>query len=385
MPLSIRRIALFRGHLALALTSIVAAVWLVRPAPVRAQPSGVPFATLVPAVSTAFPNDTDSNSPAVWDLVNGEWTLSVFNSVAGQAAISDGPSVRRLVSRGDIRFAGTPPEQGVWFESVIRDTEAWYGYYHNERAGVVCPGSDKVWPRIGAARSDDRGATWVDLGPILETPAASVVCGSANHYFVGAGAGDFSVRLDPDHEYAYIYYSQYAEAERQVGVAAARFAWADRDAPAGRVDVWADGAWVPPSFEAPAVDEHGVETAAGHWAYPVATPLLRSANTWDDGRAGVDVFWGPSIHWNTAIHTYVMLLNQAVGPRFEQGGIWMAFNDRLDDPGGWSTPVLLLKGGSWYPQVIGLDPTLGTDALAGALARFFMAGRSDHYIAFGRR
>jgi len=386
-----RPIALSRGHLAAALTSFLAGAWLLTPAPLAAEQAGAPFATLVPAVSTGFPNETDSNSPAVWDLVDGTWTLSVFNSVAGRAALSDGPSVRRLVSRGAVRFDGAPPEQGVWFESVIREADAWYGYYHNERANVVCPGSGKVWPRIGAARSEDRGVTWVDLGPILETPAASVVCASTNHYFVGAGVGDFTVRLDPDREFAYIYYSQYAETERQVGVAAARMAWADRDAPEGRIDVWVDGVWMPAERaladgrEGDDATDEGVEPPPDRWVYPVATPFFRSANSWDDQRAGVDAFWGPSIHWNTEIQTWVMLLNQAVGPRFEQGGIWVSFNDRLDNPAGWSAPVQLLKGGQWYPQVIGLDPTLGTDALASGLSRFFMAGRSDHYIVFGRR
>lgn len=34
---------------------------------------------------------------------------------------------------------------------------------------------------------------------------------------------------------------------------------------------------------------------------------------------------------------------------------------------------------------MGLDQTEGTDALAGGVARFFMAGRSEHLILFGRR
>lgn len=363
------------------ITAVAAAgLWLVGTAPLVAQSSGRPFAVLTPALSDLFPNDTDSNSPAVWDLSAGRWSLTLFNSVAGQPRVSEGASVRRLVSHGDVTFNGPAPEQGVWFESVIRDTEAWYAFYHNERADVVCPGSGKVWPRIGAARSEDHGATWTDLGPVLESAATSADCHSTNHFFVG-GVGDFSVRLDPAHEYVYMYYSQYAEAERQVGVAVARMAWADRDAPAGRMDVWADGAWVPPAQlsndEAPV----SLET----WSFPVGTPVFRSGNSWDDARPGVDAFWGPSIHWNTSINTWVMLLNQAVGATFEQGGIWVSFNDRLDDPTGWSAPVRLLEGGRWYPQVIGLDPTLGTDALAGALSRFYMGGRSDHYIAFGRR
>jgi hypothetical protein len=236
-----------------------------------------------------------------------------------------------------------------------------------------------VWPRIGAARSDDRGVTWTDLGPILEMPASAVDCTTSNYYFVG-GVGDFSVLLGPARDYAYIYYSQYDEAGDRVGVAAARMAWADRDQPAGRVDVWNDGAWLPPSEVAASEEPFDVA-----WEFPMATPIFRTTNRWDDGRAGVDVFWGPSIHWNTSLNTYVMLLNEAVSDTWEQGGIYVSFNDRLDAPDQWSTPALVARGGGWYPQVIGLDPTTGTDTYAGGVARFFMSGKSEHLIVFGRR
>jgi len=43
----------------------------------------------------------------------------------------------------------------------------------------------------------------------------------------------------------------------------------------------------------------------------------------------------------------------------------------------------LLAGGRWYPQVIGTAAD-GTDKVAGASARFFMSGRSDHLIRFSR-
>lgn len=348
--------------------------------PLGAQTTGEPYAALLPATTLEFPSETDSNSPAVWEMVDGSWTMSLFNSMAGWAAISRGSSLRTLASHGEVRFAGPAPEGGTWFEALILDADSWYGFYHNEREDVVCPGSGKVWPRIGAARSDDRGVTWTDLGPVIETPVSAVGCTTNNHYFVG-GVGDFSVMLGPARNYAYIYYSQYDEVGDRVGVSAARMAWADRDAPAGRVDIWNDGAWVPPS-EVAVTDEPSAEPA---WDYPLATPIFRSTNRWDDRRAGVDVFWGPSIHWNTALNTYVMLLNRAVSNTWEQGGVYVSFNDRLDAPDAWSAPALVTRGGSWYPQVIGLDPTVGTDKYAGGVARFFMAGKSEHLIVFGRR
>jgi hypothetical protein len=377
----------FRGH---RLPFVMVIAWLALPWPVAAQPSGgAPFATLLPARGAAFPNDADSNSPAVWDLVDGAWTLTVLNSVAGASAVSQGPSVQRLADQGPVAWHGSPPYGGVWFESVVRDTEAWYGFYHNETAGLVCDGVDKVWPRIGAARSEDGGRTWTDLGPILQLPTSAVRCDTANHYFVG-GAGDFSVVLDGDRLYAYIYFTQYVEDGDRVGVSIARLAWADRDAPEGRVDVLVDGAWLPPARQTTVVSEGDPDAdipavSAESWAFPIATPFLPAPNRWDDGRPGVAVFWGPSLHWNTALQTWVMLLNKADSNTWGQEGTYVSYSDRLDDPAAWSAPVRLTTGGRWYPQVIGLDADAGTDSSAGAVARFYMSGQSEALIVFGRR
>ena len=384
------RIDLQEWHTSLGMTVAVVTLALVAFHSPRllAQTTGEPYAALLPAATLSFPNETDSNSPAVWEIVDGTSTLSLFNSVAGWAGLSRGPSLRSLSNHGHVRFEGGAPPGGTWFESVIRDADSWYGFYHNEREHVVCDGSGKVWPRIGAARSDDRGQTWSDLGPVIETPASSVSCDTNNHYFVG-GVGDFSVVLDADRNFAYLYYTQYAEASDAVGVSVARLAWADRDEPAGRVDIWSDGAWLPPTSDSdrldPAEDDETPIVTDLQWSFPLATPFLRAANRWDDARSGVDVFWGPSIHWNTTLQTYVMLLNKATSNTWEQGGVYVSFNDRLDAPTGWTTPSMVARGGSWYPQVIGLDPTAGTDSYAGGVARFFMAGKSEHVIVFGRR
>ena len=44
----------------------------------------------------------------------------------------------------------------------------------------------------------------------------------------------------------------------------------------------------------------------------------------------------------------------------------------------------ILSGGGWYPQVIGDEPGVGTDRVAGKRARLFITGRSDRYIEFER-
>ena len=80
-----------------------------------------------------------------------------------------------------------------------------------------------------------------------------------------------------------------------------------------------------------------------------------------------------------------MLLNQASSNEWKQGGVYVSFNPRIDDPGGWTPPERLFQGGIWYPQVIGLTAGQGTDTVAGPVARFFMGGRSDYTITFGRR
>ena len=78
------------------------------------------------------------------------------------------------------------------------------------------------------------------------------------------------------------------------------------------------------------------------------------------------------MHWNSAIEHYVMLLNRAKDEEYSQEGIYVSFSPRLDDPSLWTTPVKILNGGRWYPQVIGMTTGSGTDKLAAAVPRFFM-------------
>lgn len=96
-----------------------------------------------------------------------------------------------------------------------------------------------------------------------------------------------------------------------------------------------------------------------------------------------DAFWGPSVHWNTYLQQYVMLLNRARGKGWIQEGIYVSFSADLADPRSWSQPLKVLDGGAWYPQVMGQDDELkGTDKLAGRRARFFMKGVSEYEIEF---
>ena len=58
-----------------------------------------------------------------------------------------------------------------------------------------------------------------------------------------------------------------------------------------------------------------------------------------------------------------------------QEGIYASFNCDLADPGAWSVPLRIVRGGAWYPQVVGLEEGRG-DTEVGTVGRFFMAGFS---------
>lgn len=365
----------------IAILTVAAGAWLAVPArTLVAAQVGAPTAYLESAPPIRFANDTDSNSPAVWSLVSGRQYLYVFNSTAGYAMQSRGLSVDRLTSLAQIRWTGTAaPLGGAWFEAVLTDpaSNSWYGYYHNEVQDIVCPGTGKVLPRIGAARSSDRGATWRNLGLVLEPPPGSEACSTNNHYFVG-GMGDFSVMLDADSQYLYFFYTQYFDRDADVGVSVARMNWADRNSPTRRAQVWNGSAWLPGGNQRVTQPNGSVAT---QFVFRPANPIMKAMDSWDEGSSRVEVLWGPSVHWNTYLQSYVMLLNMAGDNYWKQRGVYISYNAQLDDPRKWTPPQPLLLGGHWYPQVIGAEPT-GTDKLAGQTARFFMSGRSEHRIVF---
>jgi hypothetical protein len=256
---------------------------------------------------------------------------------------------------------------------VIPDVDGTlYGYYHSESLASVCRGTNKVIPRIGAARSADHGLTWQLLGYVLEAPIGSLDCDTNDVYFVG-GVGDFSMQLDADSRDLYIFFTQYHRRSQGVGVA--RLAWADRDTPTGKVMVFSNGVWLP---------SRTFTSSSGmrRWSYPSAVPIFPAREPWNDDDTVVDAFWGPSVHWNAHLEQYVMLLNHARDTDWTQEGIYVSFNQRLDNPAGWSQPVRVLSGGRWYPQVMGLESGSGTDKVAGRRARFFMGGTSEHLIQF---
>jgi hypothetical protein len=312
----------------------------------------------------------------VWERVEGAPRLFAISSWGGTSKLSAGPDLARLQVVGPLTFT-RHPGHGVWFESIVAaEGGAWYGYYHHERAAEECGRPERQLPRIGAARSMDRGLTWDDLGIIIDAPPGSMACESANRFVLG-GVGDVGAMLDHESKDLYLYYSQYGRDPLTQGVAVARLAWADRDEPVGKVTIWNDGAWLPAR---PGVPDDGPDV----WVYPSGTPLVRPTRPFHDASSAADVFWGPSIHWNTYLERYVMLLNRARDDQFGQDGVYVAYATTLSDPRGWSAPRKIFNGGGWYPQAIGLEAGRGTDRLADRRARFFITGKSEHMIEFER-
>src|SRR5438093_7910407 len=216
---------------------IVALISVVFPAmPAFAQQRLPPHATLIPAAEISLPGPADSNSPFVWSLDGSQ--VQVFTSIDGQVQQASGPTAFTVGTPTAVAWV-LPPPGGSWMESVVRDQDVLYGYYHSEVTSPDCDNNGRVRPRIGAARSTDEGRTWEDLGVILESSELSL-CDTPNQYDDG-GVGDFSVILDADRTYLYVLYSSYGPSLASQGVSIARMAWADRDEPEGALAVWQSG------------------------------------------------------------------------------------------------------------------------------------------------
>lgn len=309
---------------------------------------------LRPAPPLVLPGVSDSNSPVFW--WNGAFTViqSAALPIFSRGAELAGRLKARAVALDS--YEHTP----LWIESVWPDDDGTlYAWYHHEIP--ACEGR-LTTPVIGALVSDNGGESFQDLGIVL-APGGEPNCEAANGYFAG-GHGDFTVLLDEQRQYFYFYFGNYGGPESSQGIAVARMAFADRADPVGKVWKFFEGAWEEPGLG-------GRVTAA----LPARVP-------WS--RPDADAFWGPSLHWNTALNRYVMLLSRACcEPGWPAEGVYISFNPDLGNPHGWTPPEKILDRGEarWYPQVIGLEPG-GSDRLAGAVARLFLSGDSHWEIVF---
>lgn len=326
------------------------------------------------AVPITFPNRTDSNSPAVWD---GS-TMLLFNSFGGQPRLAVGDSLASAEDpnpEGESSQYTTGAAGGRWLEGVVRDdsTGRLYGYYHEELPSF-CPQATLFWPEIGAAVSDDDGQSWDDLGIVLTPRPGSVTC-DTEHPVTSGGIGDFSVILDnataPGEHYLYFIFSSYGGDLDEQGISFARMLWIDRDAPIdpesgqSRVFKWDGVDWTSSGIA-------GRSEAIFHDSQQVSWTSIKNNG-----------YWGPSVHWNTDLNRFIVLMNRSEGGNYDTQGIYLTATATLEDPSSWATPKMIIDSDqSWYPQVIGDTAIQGTDKRAGARAHYFNAGKSTLDIVF---
>lgn len=302
-----------------------------------------------------MPGQVDCNSPAFWR--DGE--LFLFNSTGAGPILSRGFDQLSLVMEDRVQLSGKPIGPR-WIEAVWQEPDGpLYAWYHEEHENV-CGAQRPAQPHIGALISYDGGYSFTDLGIVLRSPDPPD-CSSQNGYISG-GHGDFSVVLDREAGYFYFLFSTYGGPDVNQGVSVARMAFADRSRPVGQVWKYADGEW-----NQPGVGGRG-------------TPIFPATKNWQV--PDTDSFWGPSVHYNTFLNTWVMLLNRSCcSPGYPQEGIYISFNPDLANPQEWSAPAKILDGTWWYPQVLGLGPG-ETDSLAGETARLYVYGSSRWELIF---
>ena len=318
----------------------------------------------------------DSNSPSHW---SGS-TLYVFNSWE-QPWRATGPDAFHLGKGSPVGFENPElKKMWIWVESTWKDDDGMlYGWVHNEVPNICPPKPDNIpgYPivvRVGAVRSTDDGANWKYLGSVLGGAADSVRCNTQNPWYAG-GMGDQFVMPDKEKKYFYFFFTNYSGIFAEQGICMARMHYSDRDNPRGKVWLYYKGMW----------NEPGI---GGN-----ATPLFPA--TVDIARRDCNTFWGPSIHWNTYLDEYVMLLNRVYDSAWQAEGIYISFNPDLSDPNGWSPPQKIMDrqeaihadpqkpGNGWYAQVMGTGRG-ETDKLAGRTARIFLDGQSRWEIEFQR-
>jgi hypothetical protein len=311
-----------------------------------------------PAPRITMPTPTDSNTPIVRTGLN----QYVMFSSTGDPMISRGRSQLRFRTTSPVTIRNGAAHQPMWIESAwVDQTGALWAWYHHERI-IDCGTREKSVPAVGALLSHDAGATFTDLGLVLESWDRDD-CSAQNGYFAG-GHGDFTVIPDSEGKFLYFHYGNYGGDPESQGVAVARMAIADRVQPIGRVWKYYEGSW----------NEPGIGGRQ--------TPIYKANIPWQ--QPDTDSFWGPSVHWNTHLERWVMLLNRSCcWEGWPQEGIYIAFSTDLNEPTSWSQPVKIAEVDNWYPQVIGSGAD-GSDTLAGQTARLFVRGDSEWELVFHR-
>ena len=302
----------------------------------------------------------DGNSPGVW--VDG--TLRVYTSTGDPLAMS-GPDLFSL-SQIEPPLVSPRDHYPIWIESAWRDDDGTiYAWYHHEPGGV-CTTNRLTAPKIGALVSADGGASFTDLGIVLST-GDPLNCSAENGFFAG-GNGDFSVILDRERQFFYFLFDNYSGPREHQGVAIARMPFENRADPVGYVSKYYVGAWTEPGIGG------------------FVSPIFPVAVSWE--KSNTDALWGPSIHWNSYLNSYILVLNHACcKSEWPQEGIYLSVNSDISNPGFWSTPLKIMDAKNigfspgFYPQIVGVDSG-ETDSFVGKFARLYIKGISKLEIEF---
>ena len=315
-------------------------------------------ATVTPlATPVTMPSKVDSNSPAYW--IKG--VLHLFNSTVAGPMLSTGSGQTALGSPALTKMNALQ-NWPFWMEATWVDPAGMvFGWYHQEVG--PCGGTNYLAvAHIGAAVSYDGGKTFLDLGTII-ADGNPPNC-QAKNGFVAGGNGDFSVILDRTNSYFYFLYSSYGGQLANQGVAIARMPYTARFNPGGMVEKYYQGSWSQPGV------------------YGLETPIFPAKVAWQN--ANTNSFWGPSVHWNTFLNSYVVLLNDSCcAPRYPQAGIYITYNPDLSNIAGWTAPKKLVDSTLWYPQVLG-KVSGGSDTLAGQTPPLYIGGTAQYQITFSK-
>ena len=297
---------------------------------------------------------------------------------------------------GDFRRPILPPvapigkagfHGAMWFETVYQSErdqsgKTLYAVYHNENYPQNLPYDSSsgqgyinhLWPqglrgpssaaavcRIGIAKSEDGGHSWVNKGLFLEDlqPRMILKPHNTSNTFAG-GVGDPSSVRSGDHlylffgEYSYpqnydsATYSRETEWNGQC-ISVARIAIKDLDEPQAKAQRW-DGS----SFSAP---WNGV-------GKPIASLRIpRDSGGGPASSPSGGFHWGPSVSWNNYLECWVMLMGKVTGPSWAGSSAYISFNKNkdlsvADNAQQWSAPKLLLDRPGyflWYPSLQPLD------------------------------
>lgn len=247
----------------------------------------------------------------------------------------------------------------MWIESVWKDEDRLYAWYHHEVVNI-CPGTSYTTPEIGAMVSYDGGRSFRDLGIVLRS-GDPINCQAQNGYFA-SGHGDFSVIVDQKKEWVYFLFGSYGGDVSGQGVSIARMPFLYLDFPIGSVWKHFDGRW----------DEPGLGGRT--------TPVFPARVSWAE--KNTDAFWGPSIHWNTYLQSYVVLLSRSCCDiDWPQEGVYLTMNADLSNPAGWTAPFKIVDGGDWYPWFQGAAEG-ETSATAGQRTHLFLRQTSEWDVIF---